>query len=349
MLFLCTCLAAAGLRAHHGPVGAPAFYKTDKLVVLEGELTEIFWRNPHVRFGLRVIDESGNEADWELETGVPGQMENRGFTADMFPVGAQVMAAGFVSRHRSDFLGLRNMLLPDGMEYAGGRGELIWSDQRLEPRPKPDSERPVDGPEADADSIFGVWDMGLLPSEWMAEQDYDHVLSATGRAARDAFRPIDHPILDCVPRGMPERMLPGSMEFVDEGNRIAVRHFWWGGDRIIHLDRDAPPEGMPHSHLGYSVGRWESDNMLVVDTTLVNYPYFDREGTPQSDQVAFEERFTVMLDEGADPARLGYRLTATDPVMYAEPLVIETAFNWSPRGNIETSSCEPWDRSQQGD
>ena len=69
--------------------------------------------------------------------------------------------------------------------------------------------------------------------------------------------------------------------------------------------------------------------MLVVETTRVNYPYFDREGTPQSDQVAFEERFTVVLAEGEEPARLDYRLTATDPVMFAEPLVIETAFNWS--------------------
>ena len=346
---LLACLAATQLRAHHGPVGAPAFYDTDELVVLEGTLTEVFWRNPHVRFGLKVVDESGEEAFWELETGVPSQMESGGFTADLFPVGAQVKAAGFVSRHRSDFLGLRNMLLPNGMEYAGGRGELIWSDQRLVPENVPDRERRADRPATEAESIFGIWGMGLRPSEWMAEQDYDHVLSEAGRAAKDAFRPIDHPILQCVPRGMPERMLPGSMEFVDEGERIVMRHFWWGGDRVIHLDRDAPPEGTPHSHLGYSVGRWESDNALVVDTTLVNYPYFDREGTPQTDQVEFEERFTVMLAVGEEPARLDYRLTATDPVMFDEPLVIETAFNWAARGNIETSSCEMWERSEQGD
>lgn len=346
---LLACLAAAQLRAHHGPVGAPAFYNTDELVILEGELTEIFWRNPHVRFGLRVIDQSGEEAFWELETGVPGQLESAGFTADMFPAGGQVKAAGFVSRHRSDFLGLRNMLLPGGLEYAGSRGELIWSDRRLTPVHAPEAERRAAGPETEADSIFGVWGMGMLPSEWMAEQDYGHVLSAAGRTAKNAFQPINHPILDCVPRGMPERMLPGSMEFVDEGDRIVLRHFWWGGDRIIHLNGDAPPTGTRHSHLGYSIGRWESDNVLVVDTTLVNYPYFDREGTPQSDRVEFEERFTVTLAESEEPARLDYRLTATDPVMYDEPLVIETVFSWSPGRTIQTSSCELWERSEQGD
>ncbi len=347
---LCVMITASTqVGAHHGPVGAPAFYDTDQLVVLEGELTEVFWRNPHVRFGLKVVDESGSEAFWELETGVPSQLESGGFSAEMFPVGGRVRAAGFVSRHRSDFLGLRNMLLPNGLEYAGGRGELIWSDRRLEPANAPDRERRDARPQAEADGIFGVWGMSLRPSQWMDRQDYDHVLSEAGRAAKDAFRSIDHPILQCVPRGMPERMLPGSMEFVDEGDRIVIRHFWWGGDRIIHLDRDAPPDGTPHSHLGYSVGRWESEHVLVVNTTLVNYPYFDREGTPQTDQVAFEERFTVMLAVGGEPARLGYRLTATDPVMYDEPLVIDAAFDWSPRGSIVTSSCELWERSEQGD
>ena len=349
VLIMSICLAAAHVRAHHGPVGAPAFYNTDELLILEGELTEVFWRNPHVRFELRVIDETGEEAFWELETGVPSQMESGGFTEGMFPVGGRVKAAGFISRHRSDFLGLRNMLLPNGVEYAGARGKLIWSDRRLEPEDPPDRDRRADRPATEADSIFGIWGMSLRPSEWMAEQDYDHVLSEAGRAAKDAFRPIDHPILQCVPRGMPERMLPGSMEFVGEGDRIVMRHFWWGGDRIIHLDRNAPPAGTPHSHLGYSVGRWESEDVLVVDTTLVNYPYFDREGTPQSDQVAFEERFTVVLAEGEEPARLDYRLTATDPVMFAGPLVIETSFNWAARGNIETSSCEMWERSGEND
>lgn len=188
---LLACLAAAQCWAHHGPVGAPAFCDTDQLVILERELTEVFWRNPHVRFGLNVVDESGEKAFWELETGVPSQLEGGGFTADMFPVGGQVKAAGFVSRHRDDFLGLRNMLLTNGLEYAGGRGDVIWSDRRLEPANAPDRERRwANRPAAEADSILGIWGMGLRPSEWMAQQDYDHVLSDAGRAAKDAFRPI---------------------------------------------------------------------------------------------------------------------------------------------------------------
>ena len=41
--------------AHHGPVGSPSLYDVEDLVVLEGELTEVFWRSPHVRFRLKVL------------------------------------------------------------------------------------------------------------------------------------------------------------------------------------------------------------------------------------------------------------------------------------------------------
>ncbi len=342
------CMTPLLAWGHHGPVGSAAFYNTDELVTLEGELTEVFWRNPHVRFGLKVLDEDGSETFWELETGVPSQLESGGFTARMFPLGSHVKAAGFVSRHRSDFLGLRNLLLPNGLEYAGVRRELLWSTERLEPEAAPRRERSVREPAPPPESIFGVWSMGMLPSEWMAEQDYDDVLSPAGRAAKAAFDPIDHPILDCVPRGMPERMLPGSMELVEDGERIVMRHFWWGGDRVIHLDRDAPPAGTAHSHLGYSTGRWENENTLVVNTTRVNYPYFDRDGTPQSDRVEFVEEITLIPGTDDEPPRLGYRLTTTDSVMFNKPLVIETAFSWSPGATIETSSCELWERSEQG-
>lgn len=124
-----TAVTATRSWAHHGPVGAPAFYDTDQLVILEGELTEVFWRNPHVRFGLKVVDESGEDAFWELETGVPSQLESGGFTAGMFPVGGQVKAAGFVSRHRDDFLGLRNLLL--ARTYGLYPGEIEVGDSLL--------------------------------------------------------------------------------------------------------------------------------------------------------------------------------------------------------------------------
>ena len=88
--------------------------------------------------------------------------------------------------------------------------------------------------------------------------------------------------------------------------------------RIFHIDDAADPQGQPPSPLGYSVGRWEGDT-LVVTTSRVNWPYFDNSGTPQSEAVTYEERFLL----GEDRSRLNYRLVVTDPANFTEPAVYE--------------------------
>ena len=45
---------ASGL-AHHGPPNE-SLYDTTEPVVFDGEITEVFWRNPHARFRIRVTD-----------------------------------------------------------------------------------------------------------------------------------------------------------------------------------------------------------------------------------------------------------------------------------------------------
>ena len=51
----------------------------------------------------------------------------------------------------------------------------------------------------------------------------------------------------------------------------------------------------------------------------MNWPYFDNSGTPQSEAVTYEERFTL----GEDRSRLNFRLIVTDPVNFTEPAVYE--------------------------
>ena len=340
---LISCLIACQAWAHHGPVGSAVLYDRSRLVVLEGELTEIFWRNPHVRFRIGVPGDTGDGIIWELEfAGTPAGLPSRGLRPELAQVGDQVKVAGWVSKRYPSSLGVSNILLANGQEYAQSSAKLMWSSRRAQgSQQRPADRAPTVTSEQATEGIFRVWGMEMRPSEWMATHNYDHLLTAAGREAKADFDPVSHPILDCVPRGMPERMLPSSMEFVDEGKRVIMRHFWWGGDRIIHLDSDEASAGTPHSHLGYSVGYWENKDTLVVRTTHVNYPYFERNGTPQTDQVEFVERFTLSANE----ARLGYELTATDPMMYAEPIVVYAEFTWVPGAVIETSNCELWNRS----
>lgn len=325
--------------AHHGPVGSPSLYDVGDLVILEGELTEVFWRSPHVRFRLKVLNDAGEETFWELETGVPSQLESGGITADLFPVGGHVKAAGFMALRYPNSLGLRNMLLPNGQEFAGTRSKLLWSTERVQRVQRQLESAKVEVAEQVADHIFRVWSATMRPSEWAAAHSYDHLLTAKARRSKENYDPVSHPILECKPRGMPERMFAGSIEFIGNNEEtITMRSLWWGGDRIIHLGADEAPAGTLPTHIGYSVGHWDGGT-LVVETTHVDWPYFDRDGTPQSNQVEFVERFTMTADE----RRLNYMLTAHDPVMFTDPIIVTNVFDWRPGNEVETSDCVLWD------
>ena len=102
----------------------------------------------------------------------------------------------------------------------------------------------------------------------------------------------------------------------------------------IRIDGADNPVAQPTSNMGYSVGRWEA-NVLIVETTRIDWPYFDDIGTPQSDSVSVVARFTVHDAEG----RLDYHVTVTDPLTFTEPAVIER--HWLAIGEtVEPYECE---------
>ena len=49
-------VAAAG---HHGSNSSPDLYLAENLLVLEGEISRILWRNPHPRLMLTVVGDDG--------------------------------------------------------------------------------------------------------------------------------------------------------------------------------------------------------------------------------------------------------------------------------------------------
>ena len=57
---------------------------------------------------------------------------------------------------------------------------------------------------------------------------------------------------------------------------------------------------------------------LIVETTRLNWPYFNREGIPLSEDVHITERFTVSDDQTG----LDYHMTIVDPVNYTEPATL---------------------------
>lgn len=96
-------------------------------------------------------------------------------------------------------------------------------------------------------------------------------------------------------------------------------------NRRIFMDVDELPERIFPQRNGYSTGRWDGDT-LIVETRAIRAITFG--SVPHSDQVQVMERWNV-IDDGDS---LVNELTITDPVMYAEPIVLRQYYTRAPSG-----------------
>ena len=329
-------IAAQSAAAHHGPIGNPDLYSSENLVEFEGEITEIFWRNPHPRLRMRVHNESGEENIWELELdGSPISFANRGVTAEDFArPGDRVRVAGVVARFAPRALGVLHYLRPDGSELVFRDRALRWSAVQYAPRLAPPDPAKIAEARRNARSIFRVYGRnndGLPPHPPLS--DYEAFLTPVAReSVANWDRARDDRELQCE-TGMPTTMFdPVPTEIIDEGDIIRIRVEEYDVERVIHMaETDIAPEPSP---LGHSVGRWEGDT-LVVTTTHVDWPQFDYYDTPQSDRVTYVERFRYSEEDEA----LDYSIIATDPVNFTEPITLGRMRPWTPGVELVPFNC----------
>lgn len=299
-----------GASAHH----SLAEYDRSAAEEVEGEVVRVLWRNPHVRFTLRTENKNGGEEVWDLQGVDLNSLDRRNVPHDLVQVGDTIRVTGNPSNRRAHHLLMSNVLTAAGTEILiEPTAEPLWSTAVEGRLADPAEPSDVGG---EGRSIFRVWSTEAAARGWGTRH---FPFTAAAVAARAAWDPDDNFATRCEPEGMPRLMTnPHPFEFVDSGGAIELRSELYDLTRIIHLDGAADPAEVPPSPLGYSVGRWEGDT-LIVTTSRVNWPYFDTMGTPQSDAVTYEERFWI----GENPGRLNYRLTIDDPATFTEPALYE--------------------------
>lgn len=320
--------------AHHSVAGR---FDSGSVMEVEGEITSVHWRSPHVEFMLEAVDETGARVSWLLEAAAPSTLIRSGLSADIVAVGDQVRVAGWPPVTDKKEMFLQNVLLPSGEEL------LLWvsAQSRWSPAEANDfafwrqTEGDASRPEL---GIFRVWSSSLaLPRRNARRALDDYPLTAAGRAAAQAYRSSGEnlAIQACVPKGMPLAMeQPYPIEFRRSGNDIVLQLEEYDAVRTIHMDRSAPPDDAERSPLGYSVGRWENET-LVVTTTLLSWPWSSQSGIPQSTDAMLIERFTP----AADGSVLDYELTSVDPVNFTEPVTEAKQWLYLPDQQVRPYEC----------
>ncbi|MBT5560579.1 MAG: hypothetical protein HOJ88_11880 [Proteobacteria bacterium] len=328
-------LTPIAVTAHH----SMSEFNRDVIEEVEGTVSKVSWKNPHILLEVTRTDAAGADTVYYLEASAVSSLRRRGLTGDEVKVGDAVRIAGWPSDRRDNYIQANHILLPSGVELlVGGPQEPRWADDSVGgDRDVLDADRIAT---ATGDGIFRIWSQGSRA--WFFTGRSGYQLNEAATAAAAAWDDIaDNPIVQCIPPGMPGLMgNPYPMEFTQVGDNIELHFEEFDAMRTIHMgDNVADPADVPPSHLGYSVGHWEGET-LVVDTTRVNWPYFNRSGAPQTENVKINERFTVQ----EDGYRLEWILTVDEPATLVEPFVLDGYFVWKPGEAINPYECtlEDW-------
>jgi hypothetical protein len=172
------------------------------------------------------------------------------------------------------------------------------------------------------------------------------IVAVPNELQREAPPPIkgNDPIMRCDPWGFPRILwdFAAPMEMAHLPNRIVqffeFTHVW----RDIWMDGRQLPKDPDPRWMGYSVGRWEGDTLVIETNGIDERTWLDELGHRHSGKGRFVERYRRV-----DARNMQYDATLTDPDYYTQPWVGTTRTfrllpmqGW-PQAELREEFCAP--------
>jgi hypothetical protein len=309
---------AAPLLAHHGV--AP-HYDTTKSVTLEGVVSRFEFINPHSFVYIEVADARGQKQLWSCEMASRSVLSRNGITQDSFKPGEAITIEGVAARHKATGCAFRVAHFTDG--------RVLKSTELFGPTIAPAAETP-----SEPASIVGVWTMKRF-----AVSTYEGQLTEAGERARAAFDPVkDDPAIYCDPAS-PVRFwvnVNEPFEIKRAGDTVVIDHRFMDSRRVVHLDGRPPAASVARSTMGYSVGRFEGETLVVTTTNFVAATLEPRYGVLHTQDLELTEKLAVDAASGD----LVITWTIDDPAYFKEPVTQVERFVRSPRDPVPYA-CKP--------
>ena len=134
-------------------------------------------------------------------------------------------------------------------------------------------------------------------------------------------RPVDRisneiagdPEAKCFMPGVPRATyMPFPFQIVQTPSQVFIAYEFASATRIIHME--SQPRSPADSWMGWSIGHWEGDTLVVDVTRQVDRTWFDRAGNFHSNELRVTERYTPI-----SPYHLHYEATIEDPQVFTRP------------------------------
>jgi hypothetical protein len=146
---------------------------------------------------------------------------------------------------------------------------------------------------------------------------------------------ISNPTTSCQLGGVPfGGLLPFPNKFIQTPGVIVILQEADGGVRQIFTDGRAHTADPQPSWMGYSVGRWEGDSLMVDTVGFNDKGWLDGAGHPHSEALKVLERY-----RRRDFGHMDVEVTIDDPKMYTRPFTIKYTLDLVPDSDVAEYVC----------
>ncbi len=145
------------------------------------------------------------------------------------------------------------------------------------------------------------------------------------------------PEIKCFQPGVPRAMyMPYPFQIIQSSTKIMMVFEFANAERTIHLNK---MEDYPNvAYMGYSVGHWEGDTLVVDVKDFTDATWFDRAGNFHSDALHVVERYTPMGQNV-----IHYEATIEDPQVFTRAWKISMPLyrHLEPNAQLMEFRCVP--------
>jgi hypothetical protein len=170
-------------------------------------------------------------------------------------------------------------------------------------------------------------DMQDVPLKPWARELYNQRIENNGK---------DHPGASCLPSGIPEKdSIPDGLKLVQTEDLTLLLHESRTIYRQIFTDGRPLPKDPQPTWMGYSIGHWDKDTLVVETIGQNGKTWLDMRGLPGTEALRVTERFTR-----PKIGHMDIEVTIDDPDAYTKPWTVKLAWRLLPDTDLIESICE---------
>jgi len=151
----------------------------------------------------------------------------------------------------------------------------------------------------------------------------------------------EYPHTQCLPGSIPLALLVFTFKMIQTPQEIVQLSETADPPRQIHTDGRPLPKDPDPTWMGYSVGRWEGDTLVVETAGLNDKAWLDAFGHPRSESMRITERY-----RRRDFGHMDLEITFNDPKYYTRTFTLKLALKLMPDSDMLEYVCNENERDR---